>query len=39
VGSDNFKLDGNQNRRQAPRRRELIRAALMDGGFIQSRYQ
>ena len=39
VVSDNCKLDGNQNRRQAPRRIELIRAALIDAGIIQSRYQ
>lgn len=39
MGSDNFKLDGNQNRRQAPQRRELIRCALIESGIIQSRYQ
>ncbi|MEY4652889.1 MAG: hypothetical protein RI884_1470 [Pseudomonadota bacterium] len=38
VGSDNFHLDGQRNKRQAPARRALMRQALICAGLVAGRY-
>lgn len=38
IGSDNFKLDGVKNKRQAPQRRALMRQALLEKGLLDGRY-
>ncbi|MGI9142614.1 MAG: hypothetical protein ACR2IJ_05440 [Fluviibacter sp.] len=38
IGSDNYSLDGVKNKRQAPKRRELMRDSLVAAGLIQARY-
>ncbi len=38
IGSDNFKLDGSKNKRQAPQRRALMRQALLEAGLLDGRY-
>jgi len=39
IGSDNFKLDGTRNKNKAPRRRDMIRQAILDEGIVRSKYQ
>ena len=39
IGSDNFALDGRKNKRHAPKRRELMRDALIEGGLVDARYK
>lgn len=38
IGSDNYNLDGIKNKQQAPKRRELMRNALISAELIQVRY-
>lgn len=38
IGSDNYNLDGVKNKRQAPKRRDLMRDALITAGLVQARY-
>lgn len=38
IGSDNYNLDGVKNKRQAPKRRELMRDALLAAGLVIARY-
>jgi hypothetical protein len=38
IGSDNFRLDGSRNTRQAPARRALMVRRLVDSGIIRSQY-
>lgn len=38
IGSDNFNLDGQRDKKNAPKRRELIRLAFIDQNLISSRY-
>ena len=39
IGSDNFRLDGRKNKQQAPKRRDMMRDALIDGGLVDARYK
>jgi hypothetical protein len=39
IGSDNFRLDGRKNKRHAPKRREMMRDALIEGALIDARYK
>jgi hypothetical protein len=38
VGSDNFHLDGQRNKRRAPARRALMRSALIAAGLVGGHY-
>jgi hypothetical protein len=38
VGSDNFHLDGQRNKRRAPARRALMRSALIGAGLVGGHY-